>query len=262
MAAVRHAGMPLASLSIIPWHNRKTSAVTAAAASKRFDAEPQRRTAASGKSSAGNPGFARHPRPLRLAQNIDEPERAADLEQQERQADRDDFHREQAGNEAGAPPKPRWPPRRTARCRRRRTGNFPSPSSPNASGARVLRRACGPFRLARPPCLPTSPAPRRRRRCRRCNKNRDLSRSPRACGNASARAKAAKHCWPAHRCRRRCRASAMQALTQAGVARGSTPGTKPFSIPKSMRSEQNVHFCATPRRGYPRARSRCSSPVP
>ena len=26
------------------------------------------------------------------------------------------------------------------------------------------------------------------------------------------------------------------------------PGVKPFARPKSMRSEQNVHFCATPRR--------------
>ena len=50
----------------------------------------------------------------------------------------------------------------------------------------------------------------------------------------------------------------MQELTQAGVARGSLPGVRPFSMPKSMRSEQNVHFCATPRRaGSSRSISFC-----
>jgi hypothetical protein len=46
----------------------------------------------------------------------------------------------------------------------------------------------------------------------------------------------------------KCSASAMQALTQAGVARGSTPGVRSFSRPKSMRSAHQVHFCATPSR--------------
>src|SRR5450756_485793 len=55
----------------------------------------------------------------------------------------------------------------------------------------------------------------------------------------------------------KCNASAMQELTQAGVARGSLPGIKAFSMPKAMRSEQNVHFCATPRRATPACVNSC-----
>ena len=38
----------------------------------------------------------------------------------------------------------------------------------------------------------------------------------------------------------------MHELTQAGVASGSTPGVRLASRPASIRSEQKVHFWATP----------------
>src|SRR6516164_9608560 len=52
----------------------------------------------------------------------------------------------------------------------------------------------------------------------------------------------------------KCSASAMQELTQAGVASGSTPGVRPLARPKSIRSEQNVQFCATPNRAVGKTR--------
>ena len=54
----------------------------------------------------------------------------------------------------------------------------------------------------------------------------------------------------------------MHELTQAGVARGSVPGVNPFAMPKSMRSEQKVHFRATPSSRSSRSISFCIASSP
>jgi hypothetical protein len=54
-------------------------------------------------------------------------------------------------------------------------------------------------------------------------------------------------------------APAMQALTQAGVASGSTPGVRPCLEPASMRSTQKVHLVATAMRAGSKRASSCSA---
>jgi hypothetical protein len=60
----------------------------------------------------------------------------------------------------------------------------------------------------------------------------------------------------------KCSASAMQLLTQAGVASGSTPGFWPFASPASTRSLQNVHLVATPIRFQSKVSASFSIGVP
>ena len=93
---LRQAGMPLDCSRIMPWQNRKTSPSSAAASERRAGCRTKARRSASGKNTAATQASRDIQERLRLAQHVKEAQRPADLEHQQRQAERDDGERGEA----------------------------------------------------------------------------------------------------------------------------------------------------------------------
>ena len=207
---LRQAGMPLDCSRIMPWQNRKISPSTAAATST-IGLPNHSAASASGNSSAGDPGFARHPGALRLAQHVHEAQRPADLEHQQRQAAGDDRERgerrQQRRNSGKAGDRGNAEQSGAGAAAQEIAGGFPVPMflmpGLDAAGAHApgLRRP-----TTRALCQP----PARPRPCRRDNGSPARCRVRHACGNSCARAAAARRCCWRRRdrrnaARRRCR---------------------------------------------------------